>query len=101
MPDADQIKTTVVLPGDLLARVKERAQAESTDMRRVLIGALEVYLSVELKDIEAWTVERYNKLYGDGSTRTRPPVVDSARTLEAWLHEYRRAAVPEGKKGRK
>jgi len=102
MPDGDLVKTTVVLPRDLLGRVKERAQAEGSDMRRILISALEVYLSVELNDIEAWTAERYDKLYGDPSTsRTRAPLVDAGRTLEAWLSEYRRSSLRERKGGRK
>lgn len=82
------VKTTVVLPAELARRLKKRAQEEKTDMRYVIEGALRAYLSMPLKDIEAWWAERYEKLYGTGTPRARAPLVDCGRTLEAWLADY-------------
>jgi hypothetical protein len=97
MAEAD-VKTTVVLPGTVARRLRERAKDEKRDMRQIVVGALEVYLSVPLGDIEAWTAERYDKLYGEGTSRARAPLVDCGRTLEAWLAEYR-GSLPRAKKG--
>jgi hypothetical protein len=43
--DSDTVKTTVELPGDLLRAAKIRAMDERSDLRTVLIRALEQYLS--------------------------------------------------------
>ncbi len=42
--DADTVKTTVELPGDLWRAAKIRAMDERADLRTVLIRALEQYL---------------------------------------------------------
>jgi hypothetical protein len=43
--DSDTVKTTVELPGDLWRAAKIRAMDERSDLRTVLIRALEQYLS--------------------------------------------------------
>lgn len=42
--DSDTVKTTVELPGDLWRAAKIRAMDERSDLRTVLIHALEQYL---------------------------------------------------------
>jgi hypothetical protein len=42
--DSDTVKTTVELPGDLWRAAKIRAMDERSDLRTVLIRALEQYL---------------------------------------------------------
>jgi hypothetical protein len=42
--DSDTVKTTVELPGELWRAAKIRAMDERTDLRTVLIRALERYL---------------------------------------------------------
>ena len=42
--DSDTVKTTVELPGELWRAAKIRAMDERTDLRTVLIRALEHYL---------------------------------------------------------
>lgn len=42
--DGDTVKTTVELPGDLWRAAKIRAMDERSDLRTVLIRALEEYL---------------------------------------------------------
>jgi hypothetical protein len=42
--DGDTVKTTVQLPGELWRAAKIRAMDERTDLRSVLIRALEEYL---------------------------------------------------------
>jgi hypothetical protein len=44
--DSDTVKTTVELPGDLWRAAKIRAMDERTDLRSVLIRALEQYLGL-------------------------------------------------------
>ena len=100
MTDTD-VKTTVLLPADLAKRLRERARAEKTDMRRIIIGALELYLSVDLKEIESWTKERYDKLYGEGTSRAHAPLIDCGRTLQAWLVEYHESLSRQKKGGRR
>jgi hypothetical protein len=43
--DSDTVKTTVELPGDLWRAAKIRAMDERSDLRTVLIRALEQYLT--------------------------------------------------------
>jgi hypothetical protein len=44
--DSDTVKTTVELPGDLWRAAKIRAMDERSDLRTVLIRALEQYLGL-------------------------------------------------------
>jgi hypothetical protein len=43
------VKTTVVLPEELWAKVKKRAVDERSDMRTIMIAALEAYLRASKK----------------------------------------------------
>lgn len=45
-PVSDEVKTTVVLPQELWRAAKIRAMDERTDLRTVLVSALEAYLGV-------------------------------------------------------
>jgi hypothetical protein len=44
--DSDTVKTTVELPGDLWRAAKIRAMDERSDLRTILIRALEQYLGL-------------------------------------------------------
>lgn len=45
-PDQKTVKTTVDLPADLWTRAKHRATDERTNLRAIIIAALEAYLKV-------------------------------------------------------
>ncbi len=51
----DTVKTTVELPGDLWRAAKIRAMDERSDLRTVLIRALEVYLGVDGRGVSTRT----------------------------------------------
>ena len=99
MVDAGQVKKTFAFPRQLTKQLEERATAEERDMREIVIDALEVYLSVEPKDVEAFTVERNPELYPGASSRARAPLIDFSATLQWWLRAGRDALL-KGKPAR-
>ena len=45
---ADTVKTTIELPGELWRKAKMRAVDERTDLRSVVIAALDAYLKLRV-----------------------------------------------------